>query len=105
MRVHPIFTRTRDWNNDGVADGIDAEIEFLDRFGDPTKADGRIVFELFNYRRDSMDPRGDRVVSPWIASVDSADEQQARWNRTSRTYSFKLAYSTLSRAKTFVLAA
>src|SRR5262249_40830310 len=87
MRLHPIFTQVKDWTGDGKPDGIQAELEFQDQCGDPTKAAGKVIFELFDYRRDSPDPRGDRLVNPWIGSIATLDEQRARWNRTSRTYS------------------
>src|ERR1700712_2827317 len=47
MRIHPIFTQVKDWTGDGHADGIEALIELQDQFGDPTKASGRIIFELY----------------------------------------------------------
>src|SRR5262245_62034333 len=50
MRIHPIFTQVKDWTGDGKPDGIEALIELQDQFGDPTKASGRIVFELYEYR-------------------------------------------------------
>src|SRR5687767_2733254 len=87
MRIHPIFTQVRDWTGDGKADGVVAEIEFLDPFGDPTKAAGKMIFELYSYRRAAPDPRGDRLANPWIGSIATMQEQKARWNRTSRTYS------------------
>src|SRR5262245_13357907 len=61
MRVHPIFTQVKDWTGDDKPDGIEALIELQDQFGDPTKASGRVLFELFNYRPYDPDPRGDRV--------------------------------------------
>jgi hypothetical protein len=42
MRIHPIFTQPRDWTGDARPDGIEALVEFLDQFGDPTKASGRV---------------------------------------------------------------
>src|SRR6266550_8310566 len=67
MRLHPIFTQVKDWTGDNKPDGIEALVELQDQFGDPTKASGRLVFELFEYRPGFPDPRGKRVVNPWIA--------------------------------------
>lgn len=92
MRIHPIFTRMKDWTGDGNIDGIEALLEFQDAFGDPTKATGTVIFELFEYRPDEPDAKGRRVINPWIGSLDSVEEQRQRWNRTSRTYSFQLAF-------------
>jgi len=103
MRVHPIFSSIKDWTNDGQPDGIEALVEFQDRFADPTKAAGKVVFELFDYRTGHPDPRGGRVSEPWVGRIVSLDEQQARWNRTSRTYSFQLSNPRLDPSRDYVL--
>jgi hypothetical protein len=105
MRIHPIFTQIKDWTGDGKPDGIEALIEFQDQFGDPTKASGRIVFELFDYRRNDPDPRGQRIVNPWIGQLATTDQQAAHWNRTSRTYSFQLASPNIAPDHYYVLTA
>jgi hypothetical protein len=105
MRLHPIFTSLKDWSGDKRIDGIEAEVEFLDAFGDPTKAAGRIIFELYEYREGGPDPRGARLVNPWVATIANMDEQRLRWNRTSRTYSFQLAMPGLRSGQEYVLTA
>ncbi len=105
MRIHPIFTQVKDWTGDGRPDGIEALIEFQDRFDDPTKASGSAVFELFEYRPYNPDPRGQRVTNPWTGSLVTVDEQQARWNRTLSTYSFRLPFDTVRENRAYVLAA
>lgn len=105
MRVHPIFTQVKDWTNDGQADGVEALLEFQDQFTDPTKAAGTVIFELYTYRPYSPDPRGERIVNPWVGSLQTLPEQEARWNRTSRTYSFALAYPEIREDRDYVLAA
>src|SRR5262245_15815288 len=87
MPLHPIFTQVKDWSGDNKPDGIEALIELQDQFGDPTKASGRVVFELFEYQAYDPERRGDRLVNPWIGYLETLDEQRDRWNRTSRTYS------------------
>jgi hypothetical protein len=105
MRIHPIFTQIEDWNKDGKPDGIEAQLEFQDQFGDPTKASGRALFELFDYRTDSPDPRGRRVAGPWVGSLATLDEQHERWNTTLRTYRFQLNYPEVRADKAYVLTA
>jgi hypothetical protein len=105
MRIHPIFTQVEDWNHDRKPDGIEAQLEFQDQFGDPTKAAGRVLFELFDYRRDSPDPRGVRVAGPWVGSLMTRNEQDERWNTTLRTYRFQLTYPEIRADKTYVLTA
>ena len=105
MRVHPIFTQVKDWTGDNVPDGVEAELEFQDQFGDPTKCAGKVMFELFAYRKGYPDPRGERVTNPWVGSLVSLQDQHDHWNRTSRTYSFQLALPTVSLYADYVLTA
>lgn len=103
MRLHPTFSRVLDTNNDGAADSIEAEVEFTDKFGDPTKAEGQFMFELFSFRQDNPDPRGSRLVNPFVASIVTPAEQETRWNRTTRTYSFRLATGAVGPRANYVL--
>lgn len=105
MRIHPIFTRMKDWTGDGQIDGIEALLEFQDAFGDPTKATGKVIFELFEYRPDEPDAKGVRVVNPWIGSLSNVQDQRVRWNRTSRTYGFQLALDQALTHRAYVLTA
>jgi hypothetical protein len=105
MRIHPIFTQVKDWTGDGKPDGIEALVEFQDRFDDPTKASGSAIFELFEYRPYNPDPRGNRVTNPWTGSLTTEAEQRARWNRTLSTYSFRLAFEDVRENRNYVLAA
>ena len=105
MRLHPVFTQVRDWTGDGVPDGIEALVELDDTFGDPTKAAGTVLFELYPYRPYDPNPRGDRIVAPWEGRLLSVDDQRTRWSRTSRTYTFQLAYPKISGSQSYVLTA
>lgn len=104
MRLHPIFTQVKDWTGDNKPDGIEAELEFQDQFGDPTKAAGKVMFELFSYTA-GPDPRGDRIVNPWVGSLLTLQQQYEHWNRTSRTYGFQLAMPGITTKKSYVLTA
>jgi hypothetical protein len=105
MRIHPIFTQVKNWTNGTRPDGIEAELEFQDQFGDPTKAAGKVMFELFAFRRGFPDPRGERIVNPWVGSLLSLEQQREHWNRTSRTYGFQLALPSVSIRRNYVLTA
>jgi hypothetical protein len=105
MRIHPIFSGINDWTGDDKPDGLEANLEFEDQFSDPTKAAGTIVFELFSYRQYEPDSRGERLVNPWVGSLKTLAEQQARWNRTSRTYVFQLEYPAVRADRDYVLTA
>jgi len=105
MRIHPIFTQVKDWTGDGAIDGIEALLEFQDQFTDPTKAIGDVVFELYAYRPYSPESRGERVLNPWLGSLRTLRDQEARWNRTSRTYAFELEYPEIRDDRDYVLVA
>jgi len=93
LRIHP-FTSVKDWTGDNKPDGVEALLEFQDRFRDPTKAKGTALFELYDYRRNHPDPRGERLAA-WRGALQTLEEQRTRWNRISRTYSFQLAYPAI----------
>jgi hypothetical protein len=105
MRIHPIFTQLIDIHHTGKPDGIEAQLEFDDQFGDPTKAAGKVLFELFSYRKDAPDPRGTRLGGPWVGSLATLDEQNARWNTTLRTYLFQLSDPAVRTDQSYVLSA
>lgn len=102
MRLLPTFTQIRDWTADGRVDGIEALVEFTDRFSDPTKATGKLVFELFEFR-SGPDSRGDRVINPWIGSLTTIADQRQHWAQVSRAYSFLLAYPGVDPSRRYVL--
>lgn len=104
MRIHPIFTRVKDWTGDGNHDGIEALIELQDQFGDPTKASGTLMFELYAFRPYNPDPRGSRIAR-WTGSLETLEQQRAQWNRTSRTYSFRLEHDRINPRDSYVLSA
>jgi hypothetical protein len=101
LRIHP-FTSVKDWTGDNKPDGVEILLELQDRFHDPTKATGTVLFELFEYRRNHPDPRGERLAA-WRGSLQTLDEQRMRWNRISRTYTFQLAYPEIRADKSYVL--
>ena len=103
MRIHPIFTRVKDWSGDNIPDGIDALIEFQDQFGDPTKAAGTAVFHLYQFEKFAPERRGQLVANPWIGTLLTEADQRDRWNRTSRTYTFPLSFAGLRAEQTYVL--
>jgi hypothetical protein len=105
MRIHPVFTQVQDWTGDGKPDGVDALIEFQDQFGDSAKASGSVVFEIYEYQPFSPDPRGRRAVAPFLTAIDNVAAQRDHWNRTSRCYSFQLAWPKVNLTTTYVLMA
>jgi len=106
MRLHPIFTQVKNVSGTGtVPDGIEAVLEFDDQVGDPTKAAGTAIFELFEFRQGYPDIRGERLINPWPASLVSLDDQQAHWHREYGAYSFLLADPAIKTDRNYVLTA
>jgi len=105
MRLHPVFTQVRDWTGDGKPDGIEAVVEIQDAFGDPTKAAGRLIFELYEHRPQNPDPRGRRLENPWEGRLDSMEDQRARYNRVNRAYIFQLEFADIKTSDSYVLTA
>lgn len=99
------FSKVKDWEGTAAPQGVEALIEFDDRFGDRTKAAGTIVFELYDYRPYWPDPRGTRLANPWTASLTSYDEQKAHWEAASGAYMFRLAYDQAAWNHSYVLTA
>jgi hypothetical protein len=92
MRVHPTFTRVKDWTGDGRPDGIEAVVELQDAFGEPTRATGAVMVELYHYRPTHPDVRGARVPEVWVWPLQRRNEQVAHWSRALRAYSFKINF-------------
>jgi hypothetical protein len=102
VRLHPTFTQVRDWTTDGKPDGVEAVVELLDSFGDPTRGSGTFVFEVYDYRPNDPNPANKRLGEPWIVKLETRDDQQAKWSPALRAYTFQLP-GKLRKDKTYVL--
>jgi hypothetical protein len=105
IRIHPTFTQVRDLTGAGKVDGIEATLEVLDQFGEPTRATGRVIFELYSYRKDMPDVKGRRLSEPWIAELNTREQQTEHWNAALRAYTFQLHYPQISTKDYYVLTA
>ena len=105
IRIHPTFTVVRNWTGGTKPDGIEATLEVQDQFGDPTRSTGRVMFELYDYRKESPEVRGRRIAGPWIWYLNTRDEQQDHWNAALRAYTFQLPYSEIRANQYYVLTA
>jgi len=104
MRLHPAFTLVKDLSGaNGTPNGIEALVEFDDRFDDPTRAAGTLLFELYDYRSGWPDPRDRRLSRPWAGSIATVEQQKAHWDRALRAYSFQLAFPEVRTDRDYVL--
>ena len=83
------FSSPKDWDDDGILDGIETHVEAIDHFGDPCKTLGNLMFELYTFREAVPEPKG-RRLGVWEASMADLREHQSHWQRISRTYRFDL---------------
>jgi hypothetical protein len=104
FRIHPTFTQMKDWTGDGKLDGVEAVIEFQDQFGEPTRATGKVRFELYTFEAGYPDHRGARVAM-WATSLNDKSDQTARWDPAARGYNFQLTYDKIDPKRAYVLTA
>ena len=104
MRLHPIFTTVKNWTGGTAPDGIEALIELQDQFGDPTKASGTVIFELYQFKKFDPNRKG-QLLAQWVGDLSTLEAQRDRWNRTSRTYGFQLAIGGIQIDQNYLLTA
>jgi hypothetical protein len=104
MRLHPIFTQVKDWTGNGIPDGIEALVEMQDQFGDPTKASGNLILDLYQYKKYDPQRKGNWLAE-WQVDLSTLAAQENYWNRTSRTYGLQLAYGIIALDQNYVLTA
>src|SRR3954468_14264871 len=80
VRLHPTFTQVKDWTGDNHPDGIEAVVELLDSFDEPTKGSGTLVFELSEYRPQDPQMAFRRQAEPWQESLVTREQQTAHWS-------------------------
>jgi hypothetical protein len=105
IRLHPTFTLVRNWSGGAKPDGIEAALEVDDQFGDPTRSTGKVIFDLYAYRNDRPEVRGPRLAGPWVAFLNTPEQQQAHWNSALRAYTFQLHFPLIAADRYYVLTA
>lgn len=105
LRIHPSFTQVKDWDGDKKPNGVEVVVELLDSFGEPTRASGTMLFELWGYRKYDPDPLGRRVGGPWKGVLLTREDQEARWSPALRAYTYQLEDPTISDGREYVLTA
>ncbi len=90
IRIHP-FTGTRTFAEAGGIRGIDVRIEAIDAYDDTTKAYGNFRFELYAFRGNSLDPKGEQLTV-WNVPLSEPDDNLLHWDSIIRAYKFKLQW-------------
>ncbi|QOV91354.1 hypothetical protein [Humisphaera borealis] len=105
LRIHPSFTRVKDWTGDKKPDGVEAVVELLDSYNEPTRGNGTMLFELWGYKKYNPNMIGQRLGGPWKGTLLTREEQEAHWSPALRAYTFQLADDKISEGREFVLTA
>jgi hypothetical protein len=104
ISIHP-FTGTRMFDEQGGIKGMDVRIEAKDSFGDATKAFGQFRFEMYDFRKQNPDPKGEMLAS-WDVNLIEPKDNLVHWDNITRTYQFKLQWARpMAVGRRFVLVA
>lgn len=100
------FTKARSFDDDAIPDGLGISLRTLDAAGDPVKAYGTFMFELYTFHSASLNKRGE-LLQTWTQPVASIEEQKQFWERVTATYEFQLSWegNPLPPQKRYVLVA
>ncbi len=85
------FTKPRSFDDDAFPDGIGVSLRPLDSGGDPVKAYGTFIFELYAYKNAIGNHRG-QLIQTWTQPVRSVTDQKKFWERVTSTYEFQLSW-------------
>jgi len=85
------FSKPASFDNDAIPDGIAVWIHALDGAGNPGRAYGTFLFELYSYRPASQDHKGE-LLQQWSESIHSIEDQKLFWDRFSDGYEFQLLW-------------
>ncbi|RMF82518.1 MAG: hypothetical protein D6744_06005 [Planctomycetota bacterium] len=91
IEIQKYLTRPRDFDGNGVDDGIEIILAVNDSFDDPIKCVGEFHFELYTLRMASGDRLGERVAF-WPVKVNDAEAVRQYWDRMSRFFQFDLQF-------------
>lgn len=100
------FTKPRSFDDDVIPDGVGVSLRPLDEAGDPVKAYGVFMFELYEHRKGLGNRRGE-LIQTWTQPVLGAADQKQFWERVTSTYEFQLSWEgkPLSPDQKYVLVA
>lgn len=87
------FTKPRAFDmKDDIPDGIAVSLRPMDAQGDPAKAYGTFMFELYSYRTAAGDRKG-QLLQTWSQPILDPDDQRKFWERVTSTYEFQLDWA------------
>ena len=90
LKVLP-FTKPRSFDEDAFPDGVGVSVRTQDGAGDPVKAYGTFLFELYAYKSGLASHRGE-LLNTWQQAVRNPNDQKTYWERVTSTYEFQLSW-------------
>jgi len=85
------FTKPKSFDDDAIPDGIGVSLHTLDAAGDPVKAYGTFVMELYAYRPALSGHRGE-LLHTWTQAITNPKDQKQYWEKATKTYEFQLSW-------------
>lgn len=85
------FTKPKSFDDDVIPDGVGVSLRPLDEAGDPVKAYGTFMFELYAYRKAIGTHKGEMLAN-WTQQVLDTSDQKQFWERVTSTYEFQLSW-------------
>jgi len=86
LKVHS-FTRIGDFEGEDF--GIEAYIQAIDSWGEPTKAFGNFRFELYEFQSFETEKKGN-MLDKWEVYISQAEDNRSFWHHHTRSYHFML---------------
>ena len=87
LKIHS-FTEMRELKNGRF--GIDAYIQAVDPWGEPTKAFGNFRMELYEFRKFHHEKKGKPVEAWPPVQISKPGRNQEYWDHHTRSYHFRL---------------
>jgi len=92
IEIVEAFTRWVDLKPQAGIDGIEVYVQPQSFAGEPIRASGAMLVELYAFKKASGDPKGPRVEF-WSIPLETEADQEAHWNRATEMYQFRLELS------------
>lgn len=86
------FTAFKSFDDDDIPDGIELLLQAYDAYGDSVKIAGSLRVELYAYQPASGEPRGRRLLDPWVVRLYDEKDQCRYWNRVTGMYEIPLEF-------------
>ena len=92
IEIVEAFTAFQSFDDDDIPDGIELLLQAHDAYGDSVKIAGGLRIELYSHQPASADPKGRRLLDPWVVTLDDEKDQRRYWNMVTGMYEIPLEF-------------